>query len=129
MRDAVTRVFSIVAPVHTQKSLAIMRSRAILTAHLVGVRGIQFALQFPEEVGEFRARGDTLNQGSVLRVDCIPVDARHVRRPELLALQTPGLGKHLLPLRSWLYRHLDAAKIDPAAFATSAFIIGPGRLF
>src|SRR6266516_1074166 len=58
----------------------------------------EFALQFPQQVGEFRTRADTLDQGSILGIDGVPIDARHVFAPELFALQAPGFCEHLLPL-------------------------------
>src|SRR5579883_902950 len=49
--DAVAILFRVIAPIHAQEALRVVRALAIFTAALVGVGGAEFALQLPEEVG------------------------------------------------------------------------------
>src|SRR5262249_43375478 len=57
----------------------------------------------------------------------IPVDARHVLDPELIALQTPYLTQHLAPFRTRLHRETDTIQVDPAA-GTRVFVVHRMRL-
>src|SRR6266567_4659640 len=129
MHNAIAVALSVVTPVYSQEALLVMRSLSVFAADLIRVRGSQFPLQFPEEVGEFRTRRDPFNQRRVELVHLLPVDARHVFCPELLALQTPRLRKHLFPFGGRLHRDFHAVQIDPTAFTAGAIaVIRLGRL-
>ena len=117
MGYAITFVFGIVTPVYRQKTLTIVWSLAIFTTTLIGVRGAEFTLYFPEKVGKFWTRAYTFHQWRILCVDGLPVNTWHVFCPEVLALQAPGLSKHLLPFCSGLYRYFYATQVHPTCFA------------
>src|SRR5260370_41792100 len=117
MCDAIAIIISVISPVHTQESLPVLRPLTILPSPLVCVRGAEFSLKFPQEVRQFRARTDALDQRSVLSIDGIPIDTCHIFGPELLPLQTPGLCKHLPPLCRRLHRDFDTSQIEPTIFS------------
>ena len=96
---------------------------AVVAAHLVGVRGAEFALQLPDQVRQLAARRHTIGQWRVLRPHAGPVDAGQLGVPELVALQPPGLAQHLPPFGTRLDRHADAVEVDPAALARG-FVAG-----
>ena len=56
-------------------------------------------------------------------VDRLPVDARHVRGPEMVALQAPGLAEHLPPFDPGNDRGFDAFQLDPTGLAAGAFAV------
>ncbi len=89
----------------------------MVATHLIGVRGAQFALQFPHQIREFAARGDPRQQRQVALQHGRPVDARHVLDPEVVALQPPHLMQHLRPLLRRLHRQAHAGEVDDAALA------------
>src|SRR5205823_14131557 len=95
----------------------------ILAAHLVGVRGAQLALHLPQQVRELGSGRNPIHQWLVEAVHGVPVDARQILGPELLALQPPRLLEHLLPFRGRPNGHLHAAEIDPAAFTTGLVLL------
>ncbi len=94
-----------------------LRRAPIVAAHFVGVRRPQLALHFPDEVGQFGARRHAIDERRIAAVDGVPIDARHVRDPELVALQTPDLAQHLPPLAARLDRQPDAIEVEPTALA------------
>ena len=56
-------------------------------------------------------------QRRVAVVDGLPVDARHVQRPEVVALQAPDFAQHLPPLARRVDGDAHAREVDPAALA------------
>ena len=90
---------------------------AMVAARLVGVRCTELALQLPDEVRQLASRRDARQQRGVAWVQRVPVDARHVRGPELVALQAPHLAQHLRPLGGRQHGRADAVQVDPPALA------------
>ena len=93
------------------------RRLAVVAAHFVRVRRAELALHLPDEIGQFAARGHAVEQRRITFVDGVPVDARHVRRPEVIALQPPDFAQHLPPFAARVDRHPHASQVDPAALA------------
>src|SRR5258706_13683403 len=127
--NMIALILRVIAPIYTQESLPVVRPVPIFAAKLIGMRSSQFSLEFPEEVGKFRARTDALDERGILRVDSVPIDARHILRPELLALQSPGLGKHLFPLCRRLHRNFHTMQIKPATFTAWLVVLSLRRFF
>ena len=102
----------------------------MIAAHLVRMRCPELALHFPDQVGELRTGRNLVEQRLVLLVDRVPVDARHVGDPELVALQSPHFAEHLAPFASRRHRKPHAIEIDPSALPRRrvgferAFVIG-----
>ncbi len=94
-----------------------LRRAPIVAAHFVGVRRPQLALHFPDEVGQFSAGRHPIDERRVAAIDGVPIDARHVRHPELVALQAPDLAQHLPPLAARLDRQPNAIEVEPATLA------------
>src|SRR4051812_49034650 len=84
--------------VGAEEAKTVLRDRAVFTAAFVGVRRAELALQLPQQVRELRPRCQTLDERLVAVVDALPVDTGHIGIPEEVALQTPRLAEHLLPL-------------------------------
>ena len=86
-----------------------LRRAAMVAADLVGVRGAELALHFPDQVGQLGARGHALEQRLVAAQHRLPVDAGHVGDPEVVALQPPHFAQHLRPLGARLDRERGCA--------------------
>ena len=105
------------------------RRLAVVTAHLVGMRGAQFTLQLPDQVGQFAARCQARQQRCVSRTHGRPIHARHVVDPEVVTLQAPDLGKDLCPFLRWVHGQVQARQVDEARTARSFVAFGRGLGF
>ena len=77
------------------------------------VRRAELALHLPDQVGQFAARGNPVEQRCVQRIHRLPVDSGHVLDPELIALQTPHFAQHLLPLGARIDRQTNPIQVNP----------------
>ena len=117
VRDAITLVGLHQLQLGRQVAQGPLWRLAMVAVVFVGMRGAEFALQFPDQVGELGARGHALEQRLVAAQHGRPVDAGHVGHPEVVALQAPHLAQHLPPFEPGLDRCAHAAQVDPAALA------------
>src|SRR3954469_8260807 len=72
--------------VGAEEAKTVLGHRAEVTAAFVGVRRAELPLRLPDQVGELRPRTETFQQRLVAVIDTLPVDTRHVRIPEEVAL-------------------------------------------
>src|SRR5690242_737013 len=110
-------------------SLGIFGMSAIFAANFVGVGRAKLTLHFPHQIRKLATRPETLYQWRIALIDRLPVYAAHVGNPELFTLESPRLGKHLIPLKLWLDRDLHTFEIEPPGDATRLATTLTRRLF
>ncbi len=69
-----------------------------------GVRMQQRQLRYEHalKVAQLGTRAYTVEQGLVFAPHAFPVDAVHIRVPEVIPVQAPGIGVDLVPLRTFV---------------------------
>jgi hypothetical protein len=104
--------FRVAGDVSAEEALAAARVVGSAAGAGVGMRGAQLALHLPEQVDELGVGTDPFDQRRVAVERALPVDAVHVRAPEVVAHQPPGLGVALPPLGDRVDLDRDPVEVD-----------------
>ena len=103
----------------------------VVTAELIRMRGAQFPLHLPKQVGELGPGCDSIEQRQVAITHLLPIDPAHRLPPVVLPLQTPSLEKHLLPLDCRQHLSANPIKTDnsrfPSDFLVAGTVVLPGH--
>src|SRR6476620_7778956 len=79
-----------------------------------GVRSIEFTDHLVDDVQQFLAIADVINQWAILRACRVPVHAVHLRIVEAIFHCSPTIIEHLSPF-SWTIDADANVEIDPAS--------------
>ncbi len=93
-------------------ALVVRRSLVAPGADDIGVRGPQFAHHLAQQIGELVRGGDPVQQRPVLRQYRVPVDAAHLRLPEVRPGDPARLLERLVPLRHRIDIVQDAPQVQ-----------------
>ena len=96
----------------SEQAAILARDRPVIGCADVNVTGVELAAQFAEDEVEIRTVGEVRDEGAVLHLHRVPVDAVHVRVVEEVSKNAPAVVELLCPFRPRLDLHLEVVESD-----------------
>src|SRR5215469_4612668 len=87
--DAIAGGGTVPDDIGAQKADGIDGFLAVIAPEVVSMRRAELTLHFPNEIGKFRAAVDASHERCIAQEHRLPVYFRHIRPPEMVALQPP----------------------------------------